>query len=40
MLCWAEFAWARAEIPDWFRMVYRDRLATTEGMSAAVMVFF
>jgi len=28
MLCCAEFAWARAEMPDWFRMVNRDKLAT------------
>ena len=38
MLCWAEFACASAEMPDWFRMEYSDRLVTCCGMFAATML--
>src|SRR5690242_4208532 len=37
MLCCEEFACARAEIPDWFRIENSDRLVTCCGMFAAVI---
>src|SRR5215813_4598976 len=36
-LCCAEFACARAEMPDWFKIVKRERFATSDGISAARM---
>src|SRR5438477_4335460 len=37
ILCCAEFACARAEMPDWFRMVNCESLATCCGMFAALI---